>query len=146
MRKPFPHPPSSKPRPSRLPLSSRLFSGRPFSSALVTAGLFIVCLFNGCRSDLPEPKTLSQVVANIICPYVTFGADVGILVGISKDGKTTVFSYGETQPGSRQAMGPQSLLEIASLTKPYTALALARMHLAGRLNLDDPVENYLPPE
>ncbi len=107
--------------------------------------LFISLLFAGsCKRKVPKPVTLQEAVDNIVNPYVVLGADVGIIVGIIKDGEKIIYSYGETEPGSREKISAQSVLEIASLTKTYTALALADMHLKGELNLDDPIEQYLP--
>ncbi len=102
------------------------------------------CLLLSCKRENPKPKSIQQAVDNIINPYIALGADVGIIVGIIKDGEKTIYSYGEKEIGSREKITAQSVLEIASLTKVYTSLALSDMHLKGELDLDSPVENYLP--
>lgn len=110
-----------------------------------SALLIISVLFSGsCKPKVPEPATMQEAVDHIVEPHIALGADVGIIVGIIKNGEKTIYSYGEKEPGSREKISAQSVLEIASLTKTYTALALADMCLKGELSLDDPIENYLP--
>ncbi|MEO6230946.1 MAG: serine hydrolase domain-containing protein [Ferruginibacter sp.] len=115
----------------------KLFSIRYF--AIVSCSLLL-----SCTKTVIVSKTLSEAIDNIVTPYTVLGADVGVIVGTVKDGKATIYSYGEKKPGSHEKITAQSVLEIASLTKTYTALALAAMCKNGELNLDDPIENYLP--
>jgi D-alanyl-D-alanine-carboxypeptidase/D-alanyl-D-alanine-endopeptidase len=62
---------------------------------------------------------------------------VGVTVGVVRQGIRRVFSYG--------AAKPDSLFEIGSLTKPFTGLALAQMAEQGKVALDEPVRDLLPP-
>ncbi|MEJ7644814.1 MAG: serine hydrolase domain-containing protein [Chryseolinea sp.] len=103
-------------------------------------------LLMSCSSDDVKPVTVNDAVDKIITPYIVLGADVGIIVGVVKDKETTVYSYGEKVLGSNEKISSQSVLEIASLTKVYTSVALASMHINGELNLDEPIENLLPSE
>lgn len=107
-------------------------------------GVVSCCLFLSCTKTDRVPNTLAEAIDNVVTPYTVLGADVGVIVGTVKDGKTAIYSYGEKKPGSREKIVAQSILEIASLTKTYTALALALMCQNGELKLDDPIENYLP--
>lgn len=106
--------------------------------------VIIAALFCSCEKKVPEPTTVSGVVDNAVYPYIATGANVGVVVGVIKDGKRQIFSYGEKEPGGLEQIEPTSVLEIASITKTFTAIALADMHLRGELNLDDPIEKYLP--
>ncbi|MEO7991193.1 MAG: serine hydrolase domain-containing protein [Chryseolinea sp.] len=106
--------------------------------------LTLSCVVFSCTQNDPKPASIQEAVDNIVSPYIVLGADVGILVGTIQNGEKTIYSFGEREIGSKEKMTGQSVLEIASLTKTYTALALADMHLKGDLNLDDPIENYLP--
>lgn len=90
-----------------------------------------------------EVPSIQIVIDNIVEPYIALGADVGVIVGTVKNGEITIYSYGEKVLGSREKISSQSVLEIASLTKAYTSVALANMHVNGILNIDDPIENYL---
>ncbi len=54
-----------------------------------------------------------------------------------KHGVRRVFTYGTAKP--------DSIFEIASVTKTFTALTLARMAEQGWVRLDEPVRQLLPP-
>jgi len=51
--------------------------------------------------------------------------------------------FGRTGPGG-QAPTPQTPFFIGSLTKSFTALAVMQLVEAGRMDLDEPVQRYLP--
>lgn len=53
-------------------------------------------------------------------------------------------AVGRTGPATDQAMQPDSLFRIASMTKTVTATALMQLVEQGKLNVDDPVEKYIP--
>lgn len=114
---------------------------RQFRVAII---LTLSWLVFSCTQNDPKPASIQETLDNIVSPYIVLGADVGILVGTIHNGEKTIYSFGERGIGSKEKMTGQSVLEIASLTKTYTALALADMHLKGDLNLDDPIEKYLP--
>jgi CubicO group peptidase (beta-lactamase class C family) len=61
----------------------------------------------------------------------------GVTIGVLKNGRRRVFSFGTARP--------DSLFEIASITKTFTATILARMLVDGKLQLNERVRNFLPP-
>ena len=65
------------------------------------------------------------------------GTGGGAAVGVWKRGEQRVFAYGTAKP--------DSLFEIASITKTFTALALAQLVIQGKVRLDEPVRELLPP-
>ena len=67
--------------------------------------------------------------------WVAVAAVVGSSVEISSAGSTGV---GDRAPGA------DSIFEIGSITKVFTALALAKQSLAGLVDLDEPVRQLLP--
>jgi CubicO group peptidase (beta-lactamase class C family) len=64
-------------------------------------------------------------------------AQAGLAIGVVKHGVRRVFTYGTAKP--------DSICEIASVTKTFTALTLARMVEWGEVKLDEPVRQVLPP-
>jgi len=62
----------------------------------------------------------------------------GATIGIWKHGEQRVFAYGTAKP--------DSIFEIGSVTKTFTALALAQLVVEGKATLDEPVRNLLPPD
>ncbi|KOX08066.1 CubicO group peptidase (beta-lactamase class C family) [Micromonospora profundi] len=79
----------------------------------------------------------------------------GAVAVVLVDGKTTVHTavgealrYGAgpklLPPGQRVAMRPDSIFDLASVTKVYTAILLLQQVDKGRVALDAPVRDYLP--
>ncbi len=67
----------------------------------------------------------------------------GLAVALVKDDQVLMLrGYGEAQP--RQPVTPQTQFYIGSLTKSFTALAVLQLVEQGWLELDAPVQRYLP--
>jgi len=66
------------------------------------------------------------------------GTGGGVTVGVWKRGRRRIFAYG--------AAKPDSIFEIGSITKTFTALALAQLVVQGKVRLDEPVRDLLPPD
>lgn len=67
----------------------------------------------------------------------------GMAVAIVKDDKVVFLKgYGET--GSGNPVTPQTQFYIGSVTKSFTALAAMQLVEQGKLDLDTPVQKYLP--
>jgi serine-type D-Ala-D-Ala carboxypeptidase/endopeptidase len=59
----------------------------------------------------------------------------GIVVGVSRDGRRDVFSFGGD---------PALRYEIGSITKTFSGLLLAEMACRGEVSVDDPLAKHLP--
>ena len=69
---------------------------------------------------------------------------VGIVVGLVDQSGTRVVSYGTMDRKSHQPVNGDSVFEIGSITKLFTAILLADMVERGEVRLDDPISKYLP--
>ena len=69
---------------------------------------------------------------------------VGIVVGVISPAGRRVVTYGALDTTGRRPVDGDSLFEIGSVTKTFTALVLQDMALRGQVGLDDPVAKYLP--
>jgi len=69
---------------------------------------------------------------------------VGIVVGLVDDKGTRIISYGKPQQNSDQTVNGDSVFEIGSVTKVFTATLLADMVERGEVGLSDPISKYLP--
>jgi CubicO group peptidase (beta-lactamase class C family) len=68
----------------------------------------------------------------------------GIVVGLlDAAGTTRVVAYGDPGPGQPPLDG-DTVFEIGSISKVFTATALASLVLDGTVSLDDPVQKFLP--
>lgn len=53
-------------------------------------------------------------------------------------------SFGIANEASKQFLNENSIFELASCTKPFTAMAIMILNEKGKLNLDDPMSKFLP--
>ncbi|HVV65018.1 MAG TPA: serine hydrolase [Rhizomicrobium sp.] len=68
----------------------------------------------------------------------------GIVVGIVTPQGTRTVAHGVTSKDGAQKVGADTVYDIGSITKVFTALTLADMAQHGEVALDDPVAKYLP--
>src|SRR6187401_2263836 len=103
-----------------------------------------VALFIAAPAWLPAQSMPSDSdVRAIIKPRVDTGRYAGIAVGlVSRDGKQQVTAY-----GPRAGVTPfdgNTVFELGSITKTFTAAILADMVEKREVALDDPVVKHLP--
>jgi CubicO group peptidase (beta-lactamase class C family) len=106
--------------------------------AAVLLGLIGVGAAHGQDARIPE-----DVRANVRA-RVDNGWSVGIVVGVVDSTGPRYFAYGSTARAGGRPVGERTVFEIGSVTKVFTALALAAMAAHGEVGLDDPVQRYLP--
>ena len=84
-------------------------------------------------------------VERVVTRALDDGRIPGAVVLVSRDG-TVVHrdARGVTDPGGTHPLRPQTVLWLASLTKPVTAVALLMLADEGKLELDDAVSKYVP--
>jgi CubicO group peptidase (beta-lactamase class C family) len=69
----------------------------------------------------------------------------GYALGLIKDGKLVYAKgYGEANLDDRIAITPDTAFHLASVSKQFTAAAIALLILDHKLSLSDPVSKYLP--
>jgi CubicO group peptidase (beta-lactamase class C family) len=68
----------------------------------------------------------------------------GVAVGIWADGRESYACHGVTSIDNPLSVDRDTLFELGSVTKTYTATALMRLVADGRVDLDAPVRRYLP--
>lgn len=78
--------------------------------------------------------------------FARFTAETpGCAVGVYR-GDQVVFSrgYGMSNLEHDIPITPESIFHVASISKQFTAMCIALLHHDGRLNVDDPVQKYIP--
>lgn len=68
----------------------------------------------------------------------------GCAVGVFRNGGSTITAAGLASLDGRKAITGDTLFYAASVSKQFTALAIAQLAVAGRLKLDDDVHKYIP--
>ncbi|QBD76134.1 class A beta-lactamase-related serine hydrolase [Ktedonosporobacter rubrisoli] len=87
---------------------------------------------------------MKEAIDSLIYPLLTKYAHIGIVVGIIAGKQTAVFGYGKVNKASPAIPEGETLFEIGSITKVFTALLLANMVEEGLVSLDTPVRALLP--
>jgi len=91
----------------------------------------------------PRVALSDSAIRAIIKERVDAKRSSGIAIGVlDPDGRTRVFAYGAS--GTSRPIDANSVFEIGSITKTFTATTLADMVVKGEVKLDDPVAKYLP--
>jgi CubicO group peptidase (beta-lactamase class C family) len=92
----------------------------------------------------PDPARLAQIPARMQ-QFVDKGAAAGIVTLVARHGQVAALdAVGYTDLETKQPMKADSIFQIHSMTKPVVAIAAMMLAEEGKLQLGDPVENYLP--
>lgn len=92
----------------------------------------------------PLRTTFDHRLDSIVQAYNGQHPLVGLSIGILRADSLFRYGYGETATGNGQLPDGNTLFEIGSVTKTFTATLLADAVRRGLLSLDAPVNQYLP--
>lgn len=95
-------------------------------------------------SQAAEEPRYAAVVERLVSPLTEGGLVPAVSVGIWKDGQTEFHSFGTFTPGGERAPDADTLYEIGSITKVFTATLLTDAARRGELALDDPLSAHMP--
>ena len=109
--------------------------------------IFLVLLVIGCTNsenskiDLERLKVVEELLTDDINNNKIPGAVV--LVGNEKE---IVYqkAFGVKNPLTNEKYATDDIFRIASMTKAITSVAVLKLWENGRINLDDPIEKYIP--
>jgi CubicO group peptidase (beta-lactamase class C family) len=96
----------------------------------------IVCVFS---QPLPPEVEASAK------QRVEFGLTPSIAIGIIDKTGARYYEFGTKTPHGA-LVDRHTIYEIGSITKTFTAILLAQQVVEGKMKLNDPIKNYLPPE
>jgi len=110
---------------------------KSFAGAIVLAGS---CLAAAMAQPVPHLETVDAAVE----PLMEAGHFPGMAVAVMREGEPVhVGSYGLASIEHDVPVTPDTVFELASLTKHMTALAVLTLAEEGRLSLDAPVSDYI---
>lgn len=95
-------------------------------------------------ADALDLATLEGVLGATASGAVTAGVAPGIVAGLSGRGLEAITAAGEAVAMARQPLPKDALFPVGCLIKPMLALVCAQLHEQGDLDLDVPIDNYLP--
>ena len=111
------------------------------NNATLSDHAYSISLDNDANSDY---VSLKAKVDQIINPLISEGKNVGVSVGIIYGKDNAIFNYGKISLDSNVEPNDDTIYEIGSVTKVFTALILADMAEDGLVNLTDPAKKFLP--
>jgi CubicO group peptidase (beta-lactamase class C family) len=77
--------------------------------------------------------------------FIESKALVGVSALVFEDGREAYFgAFGQADREAGKAMNRDTMVQIFSMTKPITGVALMTLYEAGKFQLDDPVSKYIP--
>ncbi|VVE18566.1 PNC family class C beta-lactamase [Pandoraea fibrosis] len=92
----------------------------------------------------PRQAEIKSLVDNTITPLMARQNVPGMAVGIVFDGHTYVFDYGVADKATKKPVTPDTLFEIGSVSKTFTATLAAYAQTTGALSLDDKTSRFVP--
>ncbi len=84
-----------------------------------------------------------SIVDQVVKNYLSEHKYIGYSISLYKAGKTTYYGYGEKQKNKNQIPDEETIFEIGSVTKTFTALLLAQAIQSGLAGADDDIRKYL---
>jgi beta-lactamase class C len=113
-----------------------------------TAAIAILCVSvllptNNHAADAKN-ASLEKVVAHAIRPVMERYGVPGMAVGIVVKGQSYVYDYGTASKATRRAVAGNTLFEIGSISKTFTATLAAYAQIDGTLALTDMASKHLP--
>lgn len=86
-----------------------------------------------------------EILDEVLKKYVDNHEIAGAVVMIRKDGKLIYDkAYGYSNLETKELINKKTMLRLASMTKPLTAIAILRLYEEGKIKLEDFVSKYLP--
>ena len=105
---------------------------------------------NNSNTTSANKEHLSMQLLNQIKPMILKNmgnkskGGVSIVLGVITPNGTSVSGYGNISKANTTKVNGNAIFDIASITKTFTTSLLADAVKSGLVNLDDPIEKYLP--
>jgi len=104
--------------------------------------LLLICTFVCGHAQLPD--SMAKKVDAVLADYDKTNGP-GCALAILKDGKILYQrGYGMSNLEHNIAISPSSIFHVASVSKQFTAAAILRLSLEGKLSLNDDIRQYIP--
>lgn len=110
-----------------------------------TQAAMVVCalLAPAAAQAVDEDRVRAAVDAAII-PLMSRHDIPGMAVALSVEGQAYVFNFGVSSSQARKPVTDDTLFEIGSVSKVFTATLAAYAHATGKLAMDDHPSRYVP--
>ena len=93
-----------------------------------------------------DSHDLKQRIQKLGAEYVAKRTNAALVIGVLQRGTNSVTGFGQVSATNRALPDGETIFEIGSATKVFTAIVLAQMVNEGLVKLDDPISRFLPKE
>ena len=97
-------------------------------------------------SDNPKINERDVLVDSIVRSFMQSPQNCGLSIGISENGNSTFYNYGEMSRDSKMQTKPTTVYDIGSLTASFTGYLLGLAVTEKKMSLEDDVRKFLPGE
>ena len=115
-----------------------------FTNPKTIINLFILALFLSsftASRQATSIKGLEKTLDSLIATVPDFS---GILLIADKGKPVYHKAFGYKNFNTKEPLTTSNIVEIASVSKQFTAMTIMMMYEQGKLNFDDPIEKYIP--
>ncbi len=114
-----------------------------FAASILALSLLASTAQAEIPTDNPGTSTLDKAVQSAAETFFKDGCHIGLSVGLYDNGKTAFYDYGTVSKTAPGLPTPQSLYEIASITKTFTGALAAKAIIDHKMTLDGDFRVYL---
>ena len=107
-------------------------------------GAFLLCAANTYAAESGGQNFLEQAVNDAIKPTMRENNIPGVAVAVTIEGKRYFFNYGVASKESGQKVAEDTIFEIGSISKTFTATLASYAQLRGTLSFSDNASKHLP--
>jgi D-alanyl-D-alanine-carboxypeptidase/D-alanyl-D-alanine-endopeptidase len=104
---------------------------------------FLLIFFGASCFSQPAPL-LEESVRKLAAARVAAGAYPGLVIGVARGNRREIMTYGSIADDRKSEPNGDTVYEIGSVTKTFTALLLADAVQRGDVTLEQPVQGLLP--
>ena len=113
------------------------------ATAIFSFGAMSVAAHAADAADADSAR-IRKTVDDTIKPLMALHGIAGMAVGVVVQGRPYVFDYGVASKATQQPVTRDTLFELGSVSKTFTATLASYAQGQGDLSLNDPVGKYLP--
>ena len=114
------------------------------SVGVVLSAVLTLAAANASSRDVDDPNQVQKIASSKVRALMALHRIPGMAVGVIAKGKSMVFNYGLAVVQIKQPVTNDTLFEIGSVSKTFTATLVAQAQVNGVLSLSDTVGQHLP--
>ncbi|WP_244575407.1 class C beta-lactamase [Rhizobium sp. 11515TR] len=117
------------------------------ANSLQKFGIVAGCLFYGIgahAAEVDDREQLERAVNEIIRPLMKNNDVPGMAIAITVKGKRYIFNYGVASKESGQKVTNDTIFELGSISKTFTAALGSYAQISGKLSFSDKATKYMP--